>query len=87
MADPTIVTLTRDTWVKVASSVTSATIDIRKSEPLPVYQTYRMAGGSAPTDMTDATICDYPQQLVQTGAAIDVYMYAQGWATTAKVSL
>lgn len=92
MADPTVATLTRDTWVKVASGVTAAVIDIRCFGGEDVYQTYRMAGNAAPTlsptNMTgDAIICDTKQQMVSTAYPIDVYMYAFGYETTARVSL
>ncbi len=87
MADPTVVTLTKNTWVKVASSVTAATIDIRLYEGQPIYQTYRMAGNAAPTDLSDATICESAQLVVSTSAAIDVYLYAFDQASSARVSI
>ncbi len=79
MTAPSVHTITADTWVKVATNITTCVIWKMSSKPNVYMQTYRMTGGAAPTDLSDAVPIfqgiDY--MTITAAAAIDVYIYAK----------
>jgi len=83
MANPAISVCTADTWVKVATNVKTATI--HKKITGSYMHTYRLTGGAAPTDLTDA-IQMYDQSVEYNHSAeIDIYIYCQGAAGSVRV--
>lgn len=84
MAIPTIVTLTENEWVIVATGVTTGVID-RKATGIKYYQTYRNTGDTAPTNPTTNQIPDEAIQLFKNGeqaiissrTPIDVYILSK----------
>lgn len=86
MANPVMVVCTKDTWVKVATAVTTGMV--RKKIMTPTYlHTYRMTGGSAPSDQTDAAKFLGDEIPISASAAIDVYIKAVGKAGKVRVDL
>ena len=61
MAIPTIVTLTENEWVIVATGVTTGIID-RKATGIKYYQTYRNTGDTSPTSPTSNQI---PEEAIE----------------------
>lgn len=79
MADPTFVNCTADTWVKVATSVTSGIIRRVYTGPEKYLQTYRDTGGTAPTLETEGTPVftkGETSAAIIADAPIDVYIWA-----------
>lgn len=85
MANPDIIALTADTWVKVATSVTAGMInklynddDDTTNDPQGFLQTYRVTGQTAPTSETEGVICfeNSPNEVIDSSFAIDVYIMA-----------
>ena len=87
MADPTVTALTRDTWIKVATNITAGTFDVVRFGTQAVFQTYRMTGNAAPTDLTDGIVLTANQLIVAAPAAIDLYLYAQDHTSKVRISL
>jgi hypothetical protein len=85
---PAMVTCTKDTWVKVAESVTAATIDMINGSPTAYLSTWRSTGEAAPTLASEGVSMfgESFQAVVQAGAAIDVYVMALGSAGQVRVS-
>ncbi len=79
MADPSIVALTADTWTAVLTGVTTGLIHLRNTARQYRY-TYREAGGTAPTDSTDALLAVSRTIAVSHSSAIDVYVISIGAA-------
>lgn len=76
MADPTIIEIPKDVWVKVADN--KLTGQIHQLLVTRNYKyTYRDAGNLAPTDLTDA-IDMGPTLEISTTIPIDVYVYCVG---------
>ena len=87
MANPSIVTLTANTWQKVATNVTTGIIHCKNPDN-PVLQTYRMTGESAPTTTTEGILWDGESPLeISASAGIDVYLYAAGGAVKVRVAV
>lgn len=87
MADPVIVACAADTWVKVATNVTTGFVWIMKSGPNVYVQTYRDTGEAAPTDDTDAVKMPPPGMPISASAGIDVYIKARNVAGSVRVDL
>ena len=86
MADPVLVTCTKDTWVKVATNVTTGLV--WKTNENPNYlQTYVMTGNPAPSDLSKAVPIDTWPIPISATAGIDVYIYAQGAAGEIRIDL
>jgi hypothetical protein len=84
-SNPAIVVCTKNTWVKVATNVTTAVIWKRSLTPSKYFQTYRLTGAAAPTDLSTA-ISWLEQSLTMTNsAAIDIYIYASDSAGEVRV--
>lgn len=86
MADPTDITLTENTWVKVAENVTAGIVDLTTTQTT-YLQTYVMTGNPAPTARADGRPFIGQQMQISATAAIDVYMFAIGTAGEVSVSL
>lgn len=86
MANPIIVACAADTWVKVATGITSGNIHIRDTKPNRYLQTYRLTTQAAPTDDADAIPFD-PSVLIATSASSDIYVKAIGAAGSVRVDL
>lgn len=87
MADPAIVACTADTWVKVATNVTTGFVWIADSAPNVYVQTYRDTGGAAPTNDNDAVRMPSPGMPISASAGIDVYIKARKVAGSVRVDL
>jgi hypothetical protein len=88
MADPVVTTLTKDTWVKVATGVTTGLIH-KMSKGINILQTYRDTTNPAPTDLTDAirAFGDSHTEQISAGSPIDVYLYAQNQDGKVRIDL
>lgn len=86
MADPVVVSCTKDVWTKVATNVTTGVVHILKTDPDAYYQTYRVTTNPAPTDLTDAVPFDTPLQ-ISAGAGIDVYIQPKNVDGSVRVDL
>ena len=86
MAAPVIVVCTKDTWVKVATGVTSAIIHKKILGPT-YFQSYVLTTDPAPTDLT--TGIEMLEQSVQftLSAAADIYIYAANKAGSVRVDI
>jgi len=87
MANPLIVAIPKDTWVKVATGVLTGTIYLKKTSPAQYFQTYRMTTNPAPTDLADAIAVRGEELNIANSALIDVYIYAAGAAGSVRVDL
>jgi hypothetical protein len=88
MAAPLVVTCTKDTWVKVATGITSATIHRLSVAPNLYRQTFVLTTVAAPTDDSTAALMfsDSPnEEIVESSAAIDYYVKAVGAAGSVRV--
>lgn len=74
MADPTIASLTANTWNLVATSVSAGFIWIRKTD-VQYLQTYRNTGNPAPTLKTEGAPVYLPGAPISANVPIDVYIY------------
>jgi len=89
MANPSTISCSQGSWQKVADNVTNGLVKRQiNSEDVLFYETYRLHGVAAPTDLTDASTWWYNQDLIINSAdPIDVYVYAQNKSGTVKVEL
>jgi hypothetical protein len=87
MANPAIVTCTKDTWVKVATNVTAGQLHILSGAPSQYLHTYRVTGGDAPTTLAEAVVISQVSLPISAAAAIDVYIYASGAAGSVRVDV
>lgn len=86
MADPVIVACTADTWVKVATNVTTGFVWIMKTGPT-YMQTYRDTGEAAPGNDNDAVVMPAPGMPISASAGIDVYIKARNVVGSVRVDL
>ena len=84
MADPIIVTCAEDAWTQVATNITTAIIHKKITTPQ-YYHTYRLTGGTAPTDLSDGIVLVDQSVEYNHSAPIDIYIYAQGAAGSVRV--
>lgn len=74
--DPVIIATPKDVWTKVATAVTAGRVWIKNTRPN-YLQTYRVTGGGAPTDLSEAVdLTD--GALISSVDPIDVYVYSEG---------
>lgn len=78
MANPIMVPLPKDTWVKVIENVVSAIIHIRNNSPSQYRHTFRTTGDPAPIDDSDSIPIYEHAAEVDTETAVDVYIKAVG---------
>lgn len=77
MTNPTLTTITKGSWVKVATNVTCISAWIMK--PRATYGwTYRDTAGAAPTLMTESAKLPYPGRSFSSGTAFDLYIWCEG---------
>ena len=78
--NPSVLECPADTWVKVATGVTSGRVHRLSTNPSSYSQTYRVTADPAPTDDDDASVlfsrCD--SEPIDSDTAIDVYVKARG---------
>lgn len=86
MADPVITAIPVDTWVKVATGVTTGMVHILKTDPDRYVWTYRDTLGAAPTDDSESVPFN-PALQISASAAIDVYVKTKGEAGSVRVDL
>lgn len=89
MANPAVITCTKNVWVLVATAVLSGTIEKLSDDPGAYVQTYRLTGQAAPTNDDDAGPLfthDDTAEIAHT-AAIDVYVKAKTRAGKVRVDL
>ena len=84
MANPAIVPCAKDTWVKVITNLTAATIRITSNAPDRYVWTYIATAGAAPTDQSNAVPLDGDLPL-SFSAAADVYVFAKGKAGEVRI--
>jgi hypothetical protein len=77
MADPTLVSITKGSWVKVADAVASITVWITKQTAIYSW-TYRDAGGVAPTLATEKIKLSWPGMSFDPTGAVDLYIWCDG---------
>ena len=87
MANPIIVNLPSDTWVKVATGVTSGTIHIKDRSPNLYLQTYRITTDPAPINDSDAVEFGPDVGAISSTSEIDVYLKAVGADGSVRVDL
>ncbi|MBW1725969.1 MAG: hypothetical protein JRJ62_00025 [Deltaproteobacteria bacterium] len=84
MANPVVVACTADTWVKVITGLTAATIRIMSDAPSKYLWTYIATTGAAPTNLSNAVPLNDGESL-SFGASADVYVYARGKAGSVRI--
>ena len=85
MANPSISACAKDTWVKVATNVKTATI--HKKITGRYLHTYRLTGAAAPTDLADAIRMEDQTLEYNHSAEIDIYIYCQNEAGSVRVDV
>jgi len=81
MADPVVVDVPPEEWVKVATAVTCGIVN-KQAYDFNYYQTYRLTGAGAPnaiiaTAIPDEAVPMFPQsdqELIASSEGIDVYV-------------
>jgi len=91
MANPKIVSLKADTWVKVAEGVTDGVIKKLSNSPSMYLETYRMAGGNPPTGTEEGCLLFSDVWIygsfIGNDNPIDVYVRAVGSDGKIRVDL
>lgn len=86
MANPVIVAVAADQWVKVATNVTSGTVHTLGPTDGEWYQTYKLTGEAAPIDDPEVKLVQ-PSQSIDALVAIDVYIYHKSESGRVRVDL
>lgn len=89
MADPVLIDCPADIWTKVATNVTIGQIHRKSTKPNGYLQTYRLTGGTAPTDVEEGVpvFGGGSQAEISAAAAIDVYIQPMGSAGKVRTDL
>lgn len=89
MANPVVVVCTANTWVKVATGITSSVIHKLSVAPSLYKQTYRTTLDPAPTNDTDAAVLfeSSSSETFSNSGASDVYVKAVGADGSVRVDL
>ena len=89
MTNPIEKICTVDTWTKVASSVTTGLLKRLNKRPTKYLETYRIAGGNAPTDGREGAemFINSESEIIISSSAIDVYVMAIGEDGKVRVDL
>lgn len=77
MANPIIVTLAADTWVKVATAVQTGQISIISNLSAQFLTTYRVTGDPPPTEEVEGIRISNKITPIRSNFKIDVYVFAQ----------
>lgn len=77
MANPTEITCTADTWVKVADAVQNGTIIVKNTLPSYIITT-RDAGSAAPVSITEGrrAFIGCVQEVISASTNRDIYIYS-----------
>ena len=89
MSNPSVQSITKNTWVKVATNVFSGIIHKLSESPSRYIQTYRLTGAAAPTTLAEgvrAFLNDNPE-IIKSDVGIDVYIYCFGENGSVRVDL
>jgi hypothetical protein len=80
MANPVFVNCPANTWMRVASNVTTGQVWKSDKSPNLYLQTYRMTGNAAPVNQSEGVPCFHSNvfEEISSSAEIDVYIYAVG---------
>lgn len=80
MADPVAIEIPKGQWTKVATNVTNGLITVKEWQPDNYQFDYKMTGEAAPTDLSKSIPMSDGQIEIESGAGIDVYLYATKYA-------
>jgi hypothetical protein len=87
MADPVATSITKNTWVKVASNTKVGVISVKDWQPSDYYYDFRLTGEAAPTDDLTSIQLRTWQLIIQDTANIDVYMKCLNYTGNVIVSI
>ena len=77
MPNPVLVTCPAEAWTKVITDEKTALIHIKDTRPESYLSTYRLTGGAAPTDESDALPIIGGSAILGTEVGVDVYIKAK----------
>ncbi len=86
MADPAVVDVPEDAWLKVATNVLTGYVHILKYDAL-YQQTYRLTGVAAPTLQSEGAEMSRPGAPIEALSGIDVYIYCTSAAGKVRVDV
>jgi hypothetical protein len=86
MANPVIVVCAADTWIKVATDVTSGVI-WAYDNPGHLIQTYRPTGDAAPVSDSEGVNLILPGEEISSLSGIDVYVMSKNKTGSVRVDL
>lgn len=89
MANPSVISCTKDVWTRVAQSVVAGAI-YNMTPGVEFLQTYRMTGQAAPTNGNDsvpAFLYKHEPLSISAPEAIDVYLMPVGQDGSVRVDL
>lgn len=88
VANPAIIACAKDAWTKIATNVTGGLVHNKGSQAT-YFQTYRLTGQAAPTNLTDAVplFATSHTETISSSAAIDVYVFCKRAAGSVRVDL
>lgn len=87
MANPVVLDVPVNTWVKVATNVTFGMIYPLIGGSVKYYFTIRDTGGAAPSDFSEQKEMDYAGAEIQSSTAIDVYVTVSNYDGKVRVDL
>lgn len=90
MADPVVVSLTKDTWVKVATGVSNGMLWLITMESKYIVMTHRDTSGAAPANLNDAArvfLNGCNSLAISSTSAKDYYLYSIGVDAKVRVDL
>lgn len=88
MADPALIAVPADAWLKVATNVLTGQIHIKKTTPSNYFSTYRDTGGAAPTLQDEGILMPWGKTAqIESSGGIDVYIFCAGAAGRVRVDL
>lgn len=76
MNNPTFVTVTKGSWVKVATNVTCLGVWVTKTSASYSW-TYRVTAGAAPTLLSEGIKLEYPGMQFGASSGFDLYVYCE----------
>lgn len=88
-SNPVVTDLTANTWVKVATNVTSGAIKKLSNKPAKYLETYRTTGGTTPSGIEEGAelFFNTVSESILSDTAIDVYVMAVGDSGKVRVDL
>jgi len=87
MANPLLVSLSKDVWTKVATAVTRGQVSIIGNQPQQILTTYRLTGGPAPITQSEGVAMSRKSVQIFSKDPIDVYVLPQGNASKVRVEV